>query len=115
MVRRTAHPQLRREDGDSRHQLLARRRGAAGRRRHGDVNGLYRPRRAGWIDPQAAVPGRLSTMVAAIREVVIEIVPYDPRWPAAFEAEAVRLRDALGPLAVRIDHNGSTAVPGLAA
>ena len=44
-----------------------------------------------------------------------EIVPYDPRWPAAFEAEALRIRHALGPLAVRIDHHGSTAVPGLAA
>jgi GrpB-like predicted nucleotidyltransferase (UPF0157 family) len=45
----------------------------------------------------------------------IEIVPYDPRWPAAFQAEALRLRHALGSLALRIDHNGSTAVPGLAA
>jgi len=32
-----------------------------------------------------------------------------------FEAEAVRLRRVLGPLALRIDHHGSTAVPGLAA
>jgi GrpB-like predicted nucleotidyltransferase (UPF0157 family) len=32
-----------------------------------------------------------------------------------FEAEAGRIRRALGPLAVRIDHHGSTAVPGLAA
>jgi GrpB-like predicted nucleotidyltransferase (UPF0157 family) len=45
----------------------------------------------------------------------IEIVPYDPSWPAAFEAEAARLRNALGALALRIDHHGSTAVPGLAA
>lgn len=32
-----------------------------------------------------------------------------------FEAEAVRLHRVLGPLALRIDHHGSTAVPGLAA
>jgi len=32
-----------------------------------------------------------------------------------FEAEASRLRLALGSLVVRIDHHGSTAVPGLAA
>ena len=50
-----------------------------------------------------------------VRRTPIELVPYDSRWPAAFEEEAVCLRDALGPLAVRIDHNGSTAVPGLAA
>jgi GrpB-like predicted nucleotidyltransferase (UPF0157 family) len=45
----------------------------------------------------------------------IEIVPYDPRWPAAFETEASRLRGALDALALRIEHNGSTAVPGLSA
>jgi GrpB-like predicted nucleotidyltransferase (UPF0157 family) len=46
---------------------------------------------------------------------VIEVVAYDPAWPAAFEAEARRIREALGGLARRIDHHGSTAVPGLAA
>jgi putative glutamine amidotransferase len=39
----------------------------------------------------------------------------DPTWPTRFEAEAERLRGALGDLAVRIDHVGSTSVPGLAA
>jgi GrpB-like predicted nucleotidyltransferase (UPF0157 family) len=53
--------------------------------------------------------------VEPARSSAIEIVPYDPGWPAAFEAEAVRLRAALGPLALRIDHHGSTSVPGLAA
>src|SRR5262245_17772104 len=46
---------------------------------------------------------------------MIEIVPYDPRWPRAFEAERDRIRAAFGARAIRIDHNGSTAVPGLAA
>ena len=45
----------------------------------------------------------------------IEIVPYDLSWPAAFEAEALRLRAVLRTVALRIDHHGSTAVPGLAA
>ena len=44
-----------------------------------------------------------------------DLVAYDPGWPAAFEAEAVRLRAALGTLALRIDHHGSTSVPGLRA
>ena len=43
------------------------------------------------------------------------VVPYDAGWPSAFEAEASRLRDALGSVAMRIDHNGSTSIPGLAA
>jgi GrpB-like predicted nucleotidyltransferase (UPF0157 family) len=45
----------------------------------------------------------------------LEIVPYDPGWPRAFEAEAARLREALQTLALRIDHHGSTSVPGLGA
>jgi GrpB-like predicted nucleotidyltransferase (UPF0157 family) len=45
----------------------------------------------------------------------ITIVDYDPDWPARFEAEATRLREALGSVAVRIDHVGSSAVPGLPA
>jgi len=45
----------------------------------------------------------------------VVVVPYDPRWPSLFEAEAVRLGLALGEVASRIEHVGSTAVPGLAA
>ena len=45
----------------------------------------------------------------------IVVVDYDPAWPERYEAEASRLREALGPAAVRIEHVGSTSVPGLAA
>jgi 16S rRNA processing protein RimM len=45
----------------------------------------------------------------------IEVVDYDPEWPTRFAAEEVRLKEALGDEAVRIDHVGSTSVPGLAA
>lgn len=45
----------------------------------------------------------------------LDILPYDPSWPREFEAERQKIAAALGDLAVRIDHNGSTAVPGLAA
>lgn len=45
----------------------------------------------------------------------IVVVPYDPRWPVLFEAEAVRLGRALGEVALRIEHIGSTAVRDLAA
>ena len=50
-----------------------------------------------------------------VPENTLEVVPYDPRWPAAFDAEAIRLRHVLGSLALRIDHHGSTSIPGLAA
>ena len=45
----------------------------------------------------------------------IEIVPYDPIWPSVFRAERNRIAAALGDFALRIDHNGSTSVAGLAA
>jgi GrpB-like predicted nucleotidyltransferase (UPF0157 family) len=45
----------------------------------------------------------------------VEIVEYDSVWPARFEEMRSRLSEALGEAAVRIDHVGSTAVPGLAA
>src|ERR1700730_18027185 len=47
--------------------------------------------------------------------MAIEIVPYDPAWPGRYAAEAQRLSEALGELAVRVEHIGSTSVPGLAA
>jgi GrpB-like predicted nucleotidyltransferase (UPF0157 family) len=46
---------------------------------------------------------------------MITIVPYDASWPEAFVAIAQPLRTVLGELALRIDHIGSTSVPGLAA
>lgn len=39
----------------------------------------------------------------------------DPSWPMHFEEEAARIRSSLGDQLVRIDHVGSTAVPGLGA
>ncbi|MBA3781720.1 MAG: GrpB family protein [Nocardioides sp.] len=45
----------------------------------------------------------------------IVIQPYDESWPAEFAGVERLLRDALGDAAVRIDHIGSTSVPGLAA
>ena len=40
-----------------------------------------------------------------------ELVPYDPDWPARFRAEAARIAAALP--GARIEHVGSTSVPGL--
>jgi len=47
------------------------------------------------------------------REIVI--ATYDPGWPRRFEVERERLAAALGDRALRIEHIGSTSVPGLAA
>jgi GrpB-like predicted nucleotidyltransferase (UPF0157 family) len=45
----------------------------------------------------------------------VRIVDYDQAWPALAEAELRRIKDALGGLAVLLEHVGSTAVPGLSA
>lgn len=43
----------------------------------------------------------------------IAIVDYNPAWPVLFGELGPKLRAALGAVALRIDHIGSTAVPGL--
>jgi GrpB-like predicted nucleotidyltransferase (UPF0157 family) len=45
----------------------------------------------------------------------IVIVDYDPQWAELFQREAVRIRGILGGRALRIEHVGSTSVPGLPA
>ncbi len=45
--------------------------------------------------------------------MIVRVVPYDPSWPTRFEAEAQRIRAALGDTAIAIHHIGSTSVPGL--
>jgi GrpB-like predicted nucleotidyltransferase (UPF0157 family) len=45
----------------------------------------------------------------------VDVVAYDQGWPERFEAWRGRLAELLGPVALRIEHVGSTSVPGLAA
>ncbi|MBP8250862.1 MAG: GrpB family protein [Herpetosiphon sp.] len=45
----------------------------------------------------------------------IVIAPYDAEWATQFQHHAGMIRHALGDLALRVDHIGSTAVVGLAA
>jgi GrpB-like predicted nucleotidyltransferase (UPF0157 family) len=51
---------------------------------------------------------------AGARNAPVEIVEYDPAWPAAYAAERERLAPLLAD-GVELHHFGSTAVPGLAA
>ena len=45
----------------------------------------------------------------------IAVVDYDPQWVTNYVTEAGAIAQALGDVAVRIHHIGSTAVPGLSA
>jgi GrpB-like predicted nucleotidyltransferase (UPF0157 family) len=60
---------------------------------------------------------RMETLEDKIARVVKEevaVVPYDPCWPEEFEQERLHLQSCLpADLVKRIEHFGSTAVPGL--
>ena len=45
----------------------------------------------------------------------VELCAYDPGWPDLYRREAERVREVLGDRVVRLEHVGSTAVPGLPA
>jgi GrpB-like predicted nucleotidyltransferase (UPF0157 family) len=50
-----------------------------------------------------------------LRRGVVEVVPYDARWPTIFEETAAELRSTLGDSILAIHHVGSTSVPNLCA
>ena len=60
----------------------------------------------------------METLEQRIQRVIREevaLASYDPAWPESFQRERDQLLSCFpGPLIRRIDHIGSTAVPGLA-
>jgi GrpB-like predicted nucleotidyltransferase (UPF0157 family) len=67
--------------------------------------------------PQRSAEEIQSITVAAIKPLTgpIPFVEYDPGWPALFAREEERIRGVLGDRVLRLEHTGSTSVPGLAA
>ncbi len=59
--------------------------------------------RASWVVEPPRLDGR------------VRLDEYDPAWPRLFAREDERIRRALGERALRLEHTGSTSVPGLAA
>ncbi|MFC7621416.1 GrpB family protein [Microlunatus sp. GCM10028923] len=62
----------------------------------------------------AGLAGRIRHSLGLGRGVV-EIVPYDPRWPVIFHELVAELLPHLPAAVVAVEHVGSTAVPGLPA
>ncbi|HET9674458.1 MAG TPA: GrpB family protein [Gaiellaceae bacterium] len=70
-------------------------------------------------------PNDVSAYDAALDEITvggaqplaapIEVRDYDPGWPRLYEREEARIRSILGERIRRIEHVGSTSVPGLPA
>lgn len=58
----------------------------------------------------------MSECSVIIRDMAVEVVPYREEWPAQFGVVAQELRRALVAVpSARVEHVGSTSVPGLAA
>ena len=58
--------------------------------------------------------GSIEVLGSSVEDPVL-VAPPDPTWPDRFAQARARLASALGPTALRIDHVGSTSIPGLAA
>lgn len=54
-------------------------------------------------------------IIGGSEKVPIVIAEYDPRWPARYAESWAAISAALGRRALRLEHIGSTAVPGLGA
>jgi GrpB-like predicted nucleotidyltransferase (UPF0157 family) len=68
----------------------------------------------------APTPSELRIRAATIGEPqridgAIELRAYDDEWPRLYAREAIRVADVLGDRVLRLEHVGSTSVPGLAA
>jgi GrpB-like predicted nucleotidyltransferase (UPF0157 family) len=60
-------------------------------------------------------PQRLVEVMRVNAPKPVAVVPYDPAWPATFEALREVYVAALGGIAAAVEHVGSTSVPNLAA
>ncbi|MEV6138835.1 dephospho-CoA kinase [Nocardia sp. NPDC051990] len=67
-----------------------------------------------WVQRLLPFEENLRTATPA-RRTALRVVPANPEWAAQAQRLIARLRVACGPAAARIDHIGSTAVPGLPA
>jgi GrpB-like predicted nucleotidyltransferase (UPF0157 family) len=56
-----------------------------------------------------------EVVIGDLGPVRVQLVQHDPAWSHRFSRHAQRIRGALGGRAKRVEHIGSTAVPGLSA
>jgi GrpB-like predicted nucleotidyltransferase (UPF0157 family) len=56
-----------------------------------------------------------ENIIGEVKRQAIVIANYGPAWPRRFGSEEARIRGALGPAALSVEHVGSMSVPGLAA
>ena len=54
-------------------------------------------------------------LIGGVEKREIEVAPPDPAWPERFVVERAKIVAALGAKTIRVDHIGSTSIPGIAA
>ena len=59
--------------------------------------------------------GLETGLIGGVEKRAIRIVEYDSGWPVKFEVHREVIQEALGAAALRVEHIGSTSVPGLGA
>ncbi|MEY2461193.1 MAG: N-methylhydantoinase, partial [Acidimicrobiaceae bacterium] len=79
----------------------------------GDVLRMLTPGGGGWGRALGPIDG--FTILGERDGSTVRIVDYDPTWPTRFDVERDRIVPAIGAVARRIEHVGSTSVPELAA
>ncbi|MDG4831968.1 dephospho-CoA kinase [Solwaraspora sp. WMMD1047] len=82
---------------------------------NGPLTDLHAAVDALWTDRLVPYEHNVRQRRHAARPQPVSLVEPDPTWPAQYARLAARIRHALRPAEPRIDHIGSTAVPGLAA
>lgn len=64
---------------------------------------------------QSPLESDAGDQVLGLKPGTVRLCEYTPLWPELYQAEAQVLRQALGAIAVDVQHVGSTAVPGMRA
>jgi GrpB-like predicted nucleotidyltransferase (UPF0157 family) len=67
------------------------------------------------MKPEDRLKSLNEILIGGVEKREIRLVEYDPCWPEMFAAHAAKIRQALGDVVLRLEHIGSTSVPGLAA
>lgn len=67
------------------------------------------------LDTLVKIALKVASSELNVHKEIIEIIPYDLKWPQMFESEAKPIQQALGDNCLAVHHFGSTSVPGLSA
>jgi GrpB-like predicted nucleotidyltransferase (UPF0157 family) len=65
--------------------------------------------------PRHSAATQPADTASTLTHAAVRIVEYDPTWPTRYAEEATLLTETLGSRLLRVEHVGSTSVPGMPA